>query len=125
MLVEAFGAVAALKQEGLAGGDIRKLALEIAGLAGEDEGRKPGQLTFNVGQRRLVAIDRRLLDRQGSPTARRPAFHSPNSTKNQSLTTRPRAAAALAGEALIEEFSNHCDPFGSGGRIGEGAVARL
>ncbi len=82
MLVEALGAVAALEQERLARGDVGELTLEVARLASEDEGRKTGELPLHIGQRRLVPVDRRLLDRQISPTARRPAFHYPNPRKN-------------------------------------------
>ena len=63
MFGEALGAVPALQQERLAGGDFGQVALQIARFTGENERRKAGELALDVGERRLVPIDRRLLDR--------------------------------------------------------------
>jgi hypothetical protein len=40
MLGEALGAVAALQQEGIAGGDVGERTLQLVGLAGEDKRRE-------------------------------------------------------------------------------------
>ena len=63
MLGEALGAIAALQQERLARRGLAERPLELARLAGEDQRRIAGELALDLGQRRAVAIDRRLLDR--------------------------------------------------------------
>ena len=52
VLGEALGAVAALQQESLAGGDARELLLQVARLAGKNQRRKGRELLLDVGQRR-------------------------------------------------------------------------
>ena len=72
MLGEAFGAIAALKQESLALGNPAELALELAGLAGENQGRKPLQALFDLGKPRGIRIIRHLTQRTAAPTVRCP-----------------------------------------------------
>ena len=70
VLGEALGAVAALQQERLAGGDLGERLLELARLARENQRRKGGELLLDRGQRRRVRIDRHLLDRFVSASSR-------------------------------------------------------
>ncbi len=83
MLFEALGAIAALQQEGFAGGGGAESALQFARFAREHERRIAGELTFDPGQRREVLVDRRLLDRLHSPAVRGPPLirHSPSSER--------------------------------------------
>ncbi len=69
---EGLGAVAALQQKGLAGGDVGELVLEGPRLAGEDERRKGGEPGLDLGQRLLVLVVRHLTTRRGAPAARMP-----------------------------------------------------
>ena len=71
-LGEAFGAVAALQQERLAGGDIREPVLQPPRLAGEDQRRVIPQRRFDAFQRGFIRIARNLPDRQAAPALRRP-----------------------------------------------------
>ncbi len=66
-LGEALGAVAALQQEGLAGGDIGQPVLQPPRLAGEDQRREAVQRLLDPGERGLVGIARHLPDRQAAP----------------------------------------------------------
>ena len=50
MLGEAFGAVAALQQEGLAGGDARQRLFQVAGLTCKNQRRKRRKLRLDIGQ---------------------------------------------------------------------------
>jgi hypothetical protein len=62
MLIETFGAVAALQQECSASCDFSKLTLEITGFACKNEGWETGKLIFYFRQSSLISIDWRLLD---------------------------------------------------------------
>ena len=73
MLGEAFGAIAALQQEGLAGGDAGELLLQLARFAGENERRKGGELLLDFGELVEVRINRNLLDRPRAPTVGAPS----------------------------------------------------
>ena len=73
MLVEAFGAIAALEQESLASPHAGKRPLQLARLAGEDQRRKAGELALHLGERGRVRIVRDLGDRAVSPAFGRPA----------------------------------------------------
>ncbi len=72
MLAEAFGAIAALKQESLALGNPAELALELPGLTGKNQGRKPLQALFDLGKPRGIRIIRHLTQRTAAPTVRCP-----------------------------------------------------
>ena len=50
VLGEALGAIAALKQESLAGGNLRQSAFEVARLAGKNQRRKARKLRLDVGR---------------------------------------------------------------------------
>src|SRR4029077_3616693 len=73
MLGEALGTVAALEQEGLAGGYPRKLRLQLPRLAGENERRKGGELLLDLGELLGIRIGRNLLDRLRAPTVGAPS----------------------------------------------------
>ncbi len=60
VLGEALGAIAALQQESLAGGDARELLLEVARLAGKNQRREGRKLLFHLGKRLLVRVVRHL-----------------------------------------------------------------
>jgi hypothetical protein len=51
VLGEAFGAIATLKEEGLAGGNLRQSAFEVACLACKNQRRKARKLRLDVGER--------------------------------------------------------------------------
>ena len=70
MLGEAFGAIAALQQEGVARGDLCKRGLELPRLAGENERREPGKLPLDRRER-IAHSDRRGPARQAVPAMRR------------------------------------------------------
>jgi pimeloyl-ACP methyl ester carboxylesterase len=59
MLGEALGAVAALQQEGLAGGDARQRLFQVARLTGKNQRRKRGKLRLDIGRRPDQFGDRR------------------------------------------------------------------
>ena len=63
MLGEAFGAIAALQQESLAGSDLRQRLFQIARLTGKNQRRKARKLRLDVGKRLGVGIFRHLHDR--------------------------------------------------------------
>ena len=63
VLGEAFGAVAALQQESVAGRDLAQRLGQVARLAGENQRRKGRQLRLDLGQRGRVGIFRHLQDR--------------------------------------------------------------
>ena len=67
MLGEALGAIAALEQEALPGGDARQALLELARLAGEDQRRVVRYALLDGGKRRRIGVDGRLLDRLRAP----------------------------------------------------------
>ena len=73
MLGEAFRAVAALQQEGLALRDAGKLRLQLARLAGKHQRREGGKLLLDLCKRGRVRIRRDLLDRLGAPAVRAPS----------------------------------------------------
>src|SRR4051812_46067736 len=80
MLGEAFGAVAALKEEGLACGYTRKRLFQVAGLACKNQRRKRGKLRLDIGQRLGVGIFGQLLRRLGAPAVGCPPLgHDVNS----------------------------------------------
>src|SRR3954453_4070718 len=74
MLREALGAIAALKQERLAGRDLSQGTLQLARLAGEDERRETGQLLLDGPQCGRIRVSRNLLDGVAPPTVGRPAL---------------------------------------------------
>ena len=82
VLGEALGAIAALQQESLAGGDLRQRLFQVARLAGKDQRRKSGKLRLDVGQRLGVRIIRHLHNRLAR--ARNPGSTSPRSTVSTS-----------------------------------------
>ena len=72
VLGKAFGAIAALQQECLAGRDLGQRSLEVARLAGKHQRRKGGKLRLDIGQRLGVRIIRHLHDRLAAPGIRAP-----------------------------------------------------
>jgi hypothetical protein len=80
VLGEALGAVAALKQEGLACGYTRKRLFQVAGLTCKNQRRKRGELRLDVGQSLGIGINRHLLYRFGAPAVGGPPLgHDVNS----------------------------------------------
>ena len=71
-LGKAFGAVAALQQERLAGGDIGEPVLQAPRLAGKDQRRVGAQRLLDAAERGLVGIAGNLADREAAPASRRP-----------------------------------------------------
>jgi hypothetical protein len=87
----------------------KALPLQIARFAGEDQRREAGELALDVSERRQVAIDRRLLDRQIPPARWRPPFHFAKLRKiNASTGIEGHLEATPA--ALIEDYDGECDP---------------
>ncbi len=74
MLREAFGAIPALEEEGVARSHLCERGLELPRLAREDERREPRKLLLDRGKRLGAWIGRDLLDGQPSPGGRRPGF---------------------------------------------------
>ena len=93
MLAEALGAIAALEQEGFAGGGAAERALELARFAREHERGIACELALGLPQRREVPIDRRLLDR-----LRPPAVGGPTSVRH-SIRLNPLPGAAFDRKA--------------------------
>ena len=80
MLGEALGAVAALQQEGLAGGDARQRLFQVAGLTCKNQRRKRGKLRLDIGQCLGIGIIGYLLHRLGAPAVGCPPLgHDVNS----------------------------------------------
>ena len=80
VLGEALGAVAALQQEGLAGGDPRQRLLQVARLAGKNQRRKGRKLRLDLGQGLGIRIIRHLQHRLVAPAIGRPPLgHDVNS----------------------------------------------
>jgi hypothetical protein len=80
MLGEAFGAVAALQEEGLACGYSRKRLFQVAGLTCKNQRRKRGKLRLDIGQRLGVGIIGQLQRRPGAPAVGCPPLgHDVNS----------------------------------------------
>ena len=73
MLGKALGAIAALEQERLAGGDAGELLLQLARLTGKHERREGRELALDLGELLGVRVDRDLLDRPRAPALRAPA----------------------------------------------------
>ena len=71
-LGKAFGAIAALQQERLAGRHLGEIGLQVARLARKDERRKLAKLRLDRGERRLVPIDGHLNALLAAPAFRRP-----------------------------------------------------
>jgi hypothetical protein len=92
VLGEAFGAVAALQQEGLALCDFREGLLEIARLTRKNEWRKARQALLDLRQRRLVLVDRHLQDRFRPPARRAPTL------AHDYASSRPPARKRLRAE---------------------------
>ena len=67
MLGEAFGAIAALKQEGFAGRNPRQRLFQVAGLTRKNQRRKRGKLRLDIGQGLGVGIVGYLQHRLGAP----------------------------------------------------------
>ena len=74
MLGEAFGAVAALQQESLAGANARQLLFQVAGLACKNQRRKARQLLLHGRKGRLVRVIRHLHDGLFAPAIGRPTL---------------------------------------------------
>src|SRR5690606_26867062 len=72
MLGEALGAIAALEQEGVAGGDLGELGLQLPRLAGKYQRREPRKLPFHLRKSCLILVDGNLLDRLAPPAVRLP-----------------------------------------------------
>ncbi len=75
-LGKAFRAIAALKKEGAAFGNLAKLALQALRLAGEHKRRHGGKLALDRGQFGLVRIFRDLLNRVVTPTVGLPCHEA-------------------------------------------------
>ena len=75
VLGEAFGAIAALQQEGLAGADARQRFLQAARLTCKNQRRKARKLLLDRRQRGLVRIIRHLHDGFAAPAIGRPTLH--------------------------------------------------
>ena len=67
VLGEAFGAVAALQQESIAGGHLRQRLFQIARFAGKDQRREGRKLRLDIGKRLRIGIIRHLHDRLAAP----------------------------------------------------------
>jgi hypothetical protein len=67
VLGKALGAIAALQQEGFAGGDARQRFLQIAGFTGEHQRRKGSQLRLDISQHLGIGIIGHLQHRFGAP----------------------------------------------------------
>ena len=93
-LGEALGAVAALQQERLAGGDIGQPVLQAPRLAGEDQRREAAQRLLDAGERGLVGIARHLPDRQAAP-----ALGGPSSRASRLSSTALRVSTIPSGMA--------------------------
>ena len=63
MFGEAFGAIAALQQEGLAGGYARQRLFQVAGLTCKNQRRKSGKLRLDIRQCLRIGIFGHLLHR--------------------------------------------------------------
>jgi hypothetical protein len=82
MLGEALCAIAALQQEGVAGGDAGKLGLQLARLAREHQRREGRKLALDQAKLTLVRVVRNLLDRPQAPAVRAPTrCHSTHSLR--------------------------------------------
>jgi hypothetical protein len=78
MLGEALGAVAALQQESIAGGDLTECAFQPPRFAREDERGKSRKLFFDFRELRPVRIFRNLQNGFRAPAIRRPTLgHEP------------------------------------------------
>ena len=94
VLGEAFGAIAALQQESLAGRDLRQRFFQVARLACKNQRRKGRQLRLDIGQRLGVRIIRHLHDRLCAPGIGRPTVHHAH-VRNPAMTDSLCSAAAL------------------------------
>ena len=111
MLAEAFSAIAALEQEGLAGGGAAQRALQFARLARKDERRIARELALGLRQRAEVPIDRRLLDR-----LRPPAVGGPTLVRHSKRLGHSSGSGLLTGKlSLYKPTPNGDMPFFSGG----------
>ena len=104
MLGEAFGAIAALQQESLAGRDLRQRAFQVARLAGKNQRRKSRKLRLDIGQRLGVRIIRHLHDRLAAPGIRAPltgssvsTYASPNPSLRIVIVVRAEFIARTVG----------------------------
>ncbi|OIQ64615.1 hypothetical protein GALL_538330 [mine drainage metagenome] len=80
VLGEAFGAIAALEQEGLAGRHARQRLFQVAGLACENQRRKRRKLRLDIRQCLGIGIFGHLLNRLGAPAVGCPPLgHDVNS----------------------------------------------
>ena len=66
-VVEELGAVAALEEEGFAGGDVPQVGLEALDLVGMDDGGHARELADGAGELAGVGVGGRLLDGLGAP----------------------------------------------------------
>ena len=67
VLGKALGAVAALQQERLAGGNAAQRLFQVAGLTGKNQRRKRGQLRLDIRQCLGIGVIRHLQYRLGAP----------------------------------------------------------
>ncbi len=75
VLGETFGAIAALQQKSVAGGDLRQRLFQIARFAGKNQRRKGRKLRLDIGKRLRIGIIRHLDDRPRTPGFRVPFRH--------------------------------------------------
>ena len=98
VLGEAFGAIAALQQEGLAQRDAAKRLLQVARLTGENQRRKCRQLLFGIGQSLHIRVFRHLQNRLFAPTIGRPTLrHHQYSNEFRGLYTKPGVGCQFFG----------------------------
>ena len=103
---ERFRAVAGLQQERLAGRDTRKLRLQRARLAGEDQRWCDAKLRLDSVKRRRVRIDRRLRDRAGAPVLWCPGHGASPRSLRRRLRRGLRCAVCGTDGPVITSKSN-------------------
>src|SRR5215471_11330227 len=95
---ETLGAIAALEQEGVAGGYARERPLQAAGLACKHQGRKGRKLPFNLTKPLRMRIGRELGDGFRAPAVECPTLSHDNLHANAtptSIAVRARLKGAL------------------------------
>ena len=92
MLGEAFRAIAPLQQKGLARRRLAQRPFELARLACKNQRRIARELALHRRQRRVIGIDRGLLDRLGPPALGTPIRlrHRPTPLNSRRDAIRPR-----------------------------------
>ena len=97
---EALRAIAALQQEGFAGGDLSQGLFQVARLAGKNQRRKTRKLRLNLAQRLGVGIVRHLQSRLGPPGIRTP-FGGVGPHRHDTSPNSPFRARVLRREPII------------------------